>query len=232
MDGIDLPELTDGRVRLRPPEERDVDRITTICQDVEVQRWTRVPVPYTEDDARRFVQLSSDRLTDGTGVHLVAVDAGVGSGGAEVGASGGASGSASVGTSGGASGRASGLEVDPLGAAPDTEADVVLGATGIDIDLRDLSGELGYWVAPDARRQGIATRASRLLLRFAFGPLQLGYVGLWAAADNAGSNAVARSLGFTFEGTAREAILLGLPGEPDRVRGDANRWGLRPDELT
>ena len=197
MDGIELPELTDGRLRLRPPEDRDVARITALCQDVEVQRWTRVPVPYTEDDAHRFVQFSSDRLGDGTGVHLVVVSAGVDAGsGAGVG------------------------------------SDVVLGATGLDIDRRDLSAELGYWVAPDARRQGVATRSSRLLLRFAFDELDLGYVGLWAAADNVASNAVARSLGFTFEGTARDATLLGIPGEPDRVRGDVNRWGIRPQELT
>ncbi len=225
MDGIDLPDLTDGRLRLRPPEERDVARVTAICQDVEVQRWTRVPVPYTEDDARRFVQFSSDGLSHGTGVRLVAVAAGAdGVLGPDAAPDGDADADADVPPDAGED------------AAPDGDegavSDVVLGAAGIDIHRRDLSGELGYWVAPDARRRGIATRSSRLLLRFAFGPLQLGYVGLWAAADNPGSNAVARSLGFTFEGTARDAFLLGLPGEPDRVRGDANRWGLRPEELT
>ncbi|MFW6009829.1 MAG: GNAT family N-acetyltransferase, partial [Actinomycetota bacterium] len=63
MTGIVLPDLSDGELSLRPPAERDVDRITEICRDDEVQRWTRVPSPYTRDDARGFVQSSADALS-------------------------------------------------------------------------------------------------------------------------------------------------------------------------
>ncbi len=117
----------------------------------------------------------------------------------------------------------------PLVAVDDD--DRVLGAVGLDIDGRDLTADLGYWVGPDARRRGVATRGGRLLSRFAFEGLGLAYLSLQAAAHNGPSNAVARALGFTFEGTARGAMLDGLTGDADAPRADANRYGLRPDEL-
>jgi hypothetical protein len=43
---------------LRPPRLDDVLDITRICRDPDIERFTRVPSPYTEDDARRFVELS------------------------------------------------------------------------------------------------------------------------------------------------------------------------------
>ena len=47
--------LTDGEIVLRPFTEDDVPAITGACQDPEIPRWTRVPSPYTEEDARAFV---------------------------------------------------------------------------------------------------------------------------------------------------------------------------------
>ncbi len=161
-------------------------RITAICQDAEVQRFTRVPSPYTEEDARSFVALAAAGVADATGLHLVVTDA---------------------------------------------ATDLVLGAVGIAIDRRDASGEIGYWVAPEARRRGVATQGCRTLLAHAFEVLGLGYVALWAAADNPASNAVARRLGCSHEGMARRAMLLGPTGDWSAPRGDANLWGLRPGEL-
>jgi RimJ/RimL family protein N-acetyltransferase len=182
-----LPDLADAEIRLRPPRLDDVAVITRICRDPDIERFTRVPSPYTEDDARRFVGLAHDALADGSGAHLLAVD---------------------------------------------RHDERILGAVGLSVDTRDWSGELGYWVAPDARRRQVATRASRLLLRWGFDALQLGYVMLWAAASNAGSNGVARALGFTHEGTSRRAMLDGPTGDRNAPRGDANLWGIRPGELT
>lgn len=48
-------ELTNGVVVLRAPDNRDVDRITVLCQDAEVQRWTTVPTPYRRADAEAFI---------------------------------------------------------------------------------------------------------------------------------------------------------------------------------
>jgi RimJ/RimL family protein N-acetyltransferase len=184
---IELPDLIDGDLLLRAPRLDDVPTITRLCRDPDIERFTRVPSPYTEDDARRFVELSHAALADGTGAHLLAVD---------------------------------------------RHDDAVLGAIGLSVDARDWSGELGYWVAPEARRRRVATRGGRLLLRYGFDALELGYVMLWAAAANAGSNGVARALGFTHEGSCRQAMLDGPTGDRTAPRGDANLWGLRPGELT
>jgi RimJ/RimL family protein N-acetyltransferase len=187
VQALVLPELRDGDLRLRPPHREDAAAITRICRDPDIERFTRVPSPYTEDDARRFVELSQRSLAEGTGAHLLAVDAG---------------------------------------------DDRVLGAIGLGVDPRDWSGEIGYWVAPEERGRGVASRGCRLLLRYGFDVLELGYVMLWAAAENAASNAVARSLGFTHEGSCRQAMLDGATGDRSAPRGDANLWGLRPGELT
>jgi RimJ/RimL family protein N-acetyltransferase len=47
--------LSDGVVVLREWREEDVSAIVEICQDPEVARFTRVPSPYTEQDARAFL---------------------------------------------------------------------------------------------------------------------------------------------------------------------------------
>jgi RimJ/RimL family protein N-acetyltransferase len=52
---VEAVELTDGVVVLRMPDQDDVDRITVLCQDAEVQRWTVVPIPYRREDAESFL---------------------------------------------------------------------------------------------------------------------------------------------------------------------------------
>ena len=47
--------LEDGEIALRPFAEADVPAITAACQDPEIPRWTSVPSPYGEDEARSFV---------------------------------------------------------------------------------------------------------------------------------------------------------------------------------
>jgi RimJ/RimL family protein N-acetyltransferase len=42
-------------VTLRPWRESDIPAIVEACQDPEIPRWTTVPSPYTEEDARAFV---------------------------------------------------------------------------------------------------------------------------------------------------------------------------------
>lgn len=48
-------EIAAGRLHLRPWRGADAEQVHEICQDPELQRWTRVPVPYTLDDALHFV---------------------------------------------------------------------------------------------------------------------------------------------------------------------------------
>jgi RimJ/RimL family protein N-acetyltransferase len=47
--------LSDGVTALRPWREDDVAAVVAACQDPEVVRWTSVPVPYTEADARAYI---------------------------------------------------------------------------------------------------------------------------------------------------------------------------------
>lgn len=183
---LEVPDLIDEDVRLRTPTAADVPVVTRLCQDPDIQRWTRVPSPYTEDDARHFLALSAEGLMERTAVHLLVAD---------------------------------------------VTTNDVFGAVGMDLDFRDFSGEVGYWVAPDARGRGNATRAVRMLLDFAFRRLSIQYVKLHAATANPASNGVARRLGFTLEGTSRDAMLIGPTGDLTAPRGDANLWGLRPREL-
>jgi RimJ/RimL family protein N-acetyltransferase len=69
-------ELRTARLLLRPWQPGDAPAVLAACQDPQVQRWTRVPVPYTEDDARSFVeQLSPQAWASGTAAHFAVLDA-------------------------------------------------------------------------------------------------------------------------------------------------------------
>lgn len=54
---IDLPTevVRTERLVLRPYRPEDADAVYRACQDPEIQRWLRVPSPYTEADAVTFV---------------------------------------------------------------------------------------------------------------------------------------------------------------------------------
>lgn len=73
------------------------------------------------------------------------------------------------------------------------------------------SGELGYWVHPDARGKGVMTEAARLVVAHAFSPggLDRRRLVLYAADGNVGSNKVAEAAGFTRYGTQTRAERLG-----------------------
>jgi RimJ/RimL family protein N-acetyltransferase len=49
-------ELRGGRVLLAVPTREDIDRITELCQDEQIQRWTTVPSPYSRRDADSFIR--------------------------------------------------------------------------------------------------------------------------------------------------------------------------------
>ncbi len=68
MAALTHPLLDDGKVRVRAPEERDVPALIAACQDPEIPRWTRVPSPYTPEDARRFLAIAAAEARAGTGL--------------------------------------------------------------------------------------------------------------------------------------------------------------------
>ncbi|MGI8595418.1 MAG: GNAT family N-acetyltransferase [Solirubrobacteraceae bacterium] len=79
----------------------------------------------------------------------------------------------------------------------------LLGSVGVRLDEVQRCAEMGYWVAADERGRGVATRAIRLVSRWAIGELGVGRVQILAAPDNAASRRAAEQAGFTAEGTLR-----------------------------
>jgi len=68
--------------------------------------------------------------------------------------------------------------------------------------------EIGYWLGSAFQGHGIMTRACRALVNHAFHELKLNRVEIKCAVGNGRSRAVPERLGFTAEGTLREAELL------------------------
>jgi RimJ/RimL family protein N-acetyltransferase len=83
-------------------------------------------------------------------------------------------------------------------------------------------GEIGYWLGADARGQGHATRAVRLLCAWGQRALGLERIELVAAVENPASQAVARRAGFTEEVRLR-SFLAAVDGG---ARRDAVGFGL------
>jgi RimJ/RimL family protein N-acetyltransferase len=75
LSGVDLitESVRTARLLLRPFRPEDVDAVHRASQDPEAQRWiSAMPVPYTREDARRFVEdvAQRDRI-DGLGLSVV-----------------------------------------------------------------------------------------------------------------------------------------------------------------
>jgi RimJ/RimL family protein N-acetyltransferase len=69
------PPLTDGVVALRAYVDADVPALVEICQDPEIARWTLVPSPYAEADARAWLQRVAEGQAAGTRVTFAVIDA-------------------------------------------------------------------------------------------------------------------------------------------------------------
>ncbi len=163
--------LADGVVALRPFTDDDVPAVAAACHDPEIARWTLVPEPYSEEDAREFVQ-----------------------------------------------------EFPTAQASVDAADGALLGAISLD-PAGEGRGQIGYWVAREARGRGVATRALTLLSRW--GLAQGGYsrVQLLTEPENVGSQRVAERAGFTNEG------LLRSYAELKGSRRDMLMWSLLPTDL-
>jgi RimJ/RimL family protein N-acetyltransferase len=73
---IVLPEapLSAGGTALRPWRDADLAAIVHACQDPEISRWTRVPYPYGEADARQYLLQRFDALHCGSAAPFAIVD--------------------------------------------------------------------------------------------------------------------------------------------------------------
>lgn len=70
------PPLAEGAIELRPWEDADLDVMVAICSDPDVARFTRVPDPYSEADARAWIDAQPGRLEAGDGVTFAITDGG------------------------------------------------------------------------------------------------------------------------------------------------------------
>ena len=91
-----------------------------------------------------------------------------------------------------------------------TDTDDVLGSCSLmDADERDQVAEVGYWVAPWARQQGVATQALGLLTRWALTELGMARLEVFIEQENRASTVVAQRCGYATEGVLREKALVG-----------------------
>jgi ribosomal-protein-serine acetyltransferase len=86
------------------------------------------------------------------------------------------------------------------------ESDRFLGVIGTKkIDWLNGKVEIGYWIGRAFQGRGIMTDACRAVVDYLFRELRLNRVEIQCAAGNSRSAAIPRRLGFTLEGTRREA---------------------------
>ncbi len=85
--------------------------------------------------------------------------------------------------------------------AVDASDDRLLGSFSLmELDAEPGYGEIGYWVAADARGRGVATRALRLLSEWAWTELSLTRLEVLPHRDNAASRRVAEKAGYRHTG--------------------------------
>jgi RimJ/RimL family protein N-acetyltransferase len=118
-------------------------------------------------------------------------------------------------------------EPDELNLAiADRDGGALLGAIGFGFKQFDPAiAEIGYWLAPEARGRGAATRALLLLSRWVLREQPVARLQLTTDIANTASQAVARRAGFTHEARLR----AGMPAR-DGSRADCELYSLLPEE--
>jgi ribosomal-protein-serine acetyltransferase len=87
--------------------------------------------------------------------------------------------------------------------------DQLAGAIGLHaIDSRHRSSSIGYWLSEDFRGNGLMTMACAAVVTAAFRHYRLHRIEIRCATGNRKSCSIAERLGFTHEGTLREAEWL------------------------
>lgn len=82
----------------------------------------------------------------------------------------------------------------------------IAGGIGLNhIDWLNRRAEIGYWLGARFQGHGLITRSCRALIGHAFNEMLLNRVEILCAAENRRSRRVPERLGFTREGTLREA---------------------------
>lgn len=87
--------------------------------------------------------------------------------------------------------------------------DATTGAVLAGVGLQRIEGgaaDIAYWALPEGRGRGVTSDAVAAVCRWAFATLDLARIGWACSAGNHASRAVAQKVGFTFEGTRRQAF--------------------------
>jgi len=92
-----------------------------------------------------------------------------------------------------------------------TASGAIVGHLSLDEIRRDIlqSADIGYWVAPGARRRGVATGAIGLAVGHAFGCLGLHRIHATVDVDNRASSRALENNGFQRVGVIREFAMIG-----------------------
>lgn len=184
------PPLGDERVRLRPIGMADVPAIVDACQDPLIPRFTEIPTPYTELEARGWVEGHAALQAAGQALDLAISQAGE---------------QRMV----GAIGLTRPLPV-PEGPATHRETGDAPLRSSISLSPEaPAAAEIGYWIAREARGRGLASGALALLSDWALDALGLDRLELLILPVNAASLRVAERAGFTRAGRARPERLVG-----------------------
>ena len=118
--------------------------------------------------------------------------------------------------------RQQGIRIE-LAIVATLQLDAVLGGASLHaVDADRGRAAVGYWLVPDARGRGVATRAVRLLARWAFNDLRLARLQLTCGPDKEASQRVAEHCGFRREGVLRSH-------QP--FKGGRRDTGLIPSDL-
>jgi RimJ/RimL family protein N-acetyltransferase len=95
--------------------------------------------------------------------------------------------------------------------AVDHEDRLLASISVMEIDREARTGEIGYWVAREARGRCVATRAVRLVRDWAAAELGLSTIEIEVHEDNLASQAVARAAGFVEDDERDVPPRAGLP---------------------
>lgn len=72
---LDDLELTGERLRLRRWHPDDTERVAGIMRDTSMMQFLALPIPYTVEDARRFVtELGHEGRGEGTGLGCAVIE--------------------------------------------------------------------------------------------------------------------------------------------------------------
>lgn len=91
------------------------------------------------------------------------------------------------------------------------------GSMGISFPARRGEGEIGYWISPDARGEGLAPCGIRVLARWAFGHFELHRVEMLVQPSNVASQRACYRAGATEEGVRRHGLVMAGHGLCDAV---------------